>query len=340
MSIKEVLKKDEEDRLRRKVPGVAPGVAGRNRCDLRTRSIWGSLASLVPVKVPLKERVVGLVQLGTLLSSRDLGAILTASHLDVEGLRPELAVANITVVVDGDDLGSEDVVLAGNVRWDLDCLSVAVVVEDGVGAPVTGLFLGRAGRVAALAVVDQGGLMDLEELESRLVDLGTVAVARGEISGSPAVVGAVPALFAAATAAFMVPVESDIRSSGDWSSVRRGRSVLVSNDVGVRNFIAVDGLVSPALGRPPSRRLVTGIDLARLTVAFISLASSLKLLNGSVAGNGGNEGCDKSSGLEDLGHRHNGGSLQKTARWGYCWRDNAKGYKKNDEERVFDSTWL
>lgn len=158
--------------------------------------------------------------------------------------------------------------------------------------------------------------MDLEELESRLVDLGTVTVARGEVSGSPAVVGAVPALFAAAAAAFVVPVESDIRSSGYWNSVRRGGSVLVGNDVGVANLVAVDGLVSPALGRPPGRRLVTGILFGCLAVAFIGFATSLELFNGSVAGNGGNEGCDKGSGLEDLGHGHDDGSLQKTVRWG------------------------
>jgi hypothetical protein len=67
---------------------------------------------------------------------------------------------------------------------------------------------------------------------------------------------------------------------------------------------AVDGLVSPALVGPPSRRFVTRILLGGLTETFVSLSSSLELLDGGVAGHGRDEGSYKSAGLNNLGHRH------------------------------------
>lgn len=69
-------------------------------------------------------------------------------------------------------------------------------------------------------------------------------------------------------------------------------------------LVAVDGLVSPALVGPPSRRLVTRILLGSLTETGVGLASSLELLDRGVAGHGSDEGSYKSASLEDLGHRH------------------------------------
>jgi hypothetical protein len=177
---------------------------------LRAGRILDGLISCVPVEVPLEEVVARVVQLGTLLSSGHLSAVVTTSDFDVESLRPELAVANIAVVVDRDDLSPEDVVSAGDLRGDGDTLRVAVVVEDGIGTPVASLALSLTRRVAALAVVDERALVDLEELKFGLVDVPAVAVAGSEVSSCPAVVGAVPALLARAAATLVVPVEGYI----------------------------------------------------------------------------------------------------------------------------------
>lgn len=302
---------------------MAPDLVGNrsNRSEHWAGSIFESLVGLVPVEVPLEERVIGRVQFGSPLSLGDRGTILTTSDLDVEGLGPELTVADGAVVVDGDDLGSEDEVAVGEIGRDGDSLGVGVVVEDGVSAPVAGLFLGRAGRVAALAVVDQGRLVDLEELERCLVDLGAVAIAVGHVGGGPAVVRAVPSLLVGTTGTIVMPVELDVGAGGNLDSVGRGRSILVGNDVGATvivsirpackawqdllvDLVTVDGLVSPALVGPPSRRLVTGILLRSLAETLVGLASSLELLNGCVTGHGGDERRNKGAGLDDLGHGH------------------------------------
>lgn len=205
---------------------------GSDSSELRAGRILDGLTGLVPVEVPLEELVAGVVQLSTLLSSWDLSAVVTAGDLDVESLRPELAVADIAVVVDGNDLSPEDVVSAGDLLGDGDALGVAVVVEDGVGTPVAGLALGLARRVAALAVVDECALVDLEELKLGLVDVLAVAVARSHVGGCPAVVGAVPALLTGAAATLVVPGELDGLASGGFDGVRGGGGIPVGNDVG------------------------------------------------------------------------------------------------------------
>lgn len=112
-----------------------------DRCELRTRRGLDGLAGRVPVEVPLEESIVSVVQLGTLLSGRNLSAVVTTSDLDVEGLGPELPVGDIAVVMDGHDLSAEDVVAAGDLFRDGDTLLVAIVIEDGIGAPVADLTL-------------------------------------------------------------------------------------------------------------------------------------------------------------------------------------------------------
>lgn len=208
---------------------------GCDRGEPRAGRILDGLTSLVPVEVPLEELVAGVVQLGTLLSSGHLLAVVTAGDLDVEGLRPELAVADRAVVVDGNNLSPEDVVATGDLLGDSDALSVAVVVEDGVGTPVADLSLRvTAGRVAALAVVDERALVDLEELKLGLVDVLAVAVARSHVGGCPAVVRAVPALLAGAAGTLVVPGELYGLASGGFDGVWGRRGILVGNDVGPR----------------------------------------------------------------------------------------------------------
>lgn len=184
---------------------------------LRTRSRPDNFACVVPVEIPLKQSVTSVVEFSALLSGRNLSAVITTSDLDVEGLRPELPVLNIAVVVDGDDFSAQDVVAAGDLLGDRDALLVAVVIEDGIGPPVAGLGLLAAVRVAAGAVVDEGALMDLEELQLSLVDVLAVTIAWSEIGGCPTVVRAIPALLVAGvTRAGVMPGESNFLTG--WCS--------------------------------------------------------------------------------------------------------------------------
>ena len=76
--------------LRREVPGVSTSVSRRNGCQLGTRRNLNGLASVVPVKVPLQKRIVGRVELSSLLSSGNRSIVVTTLDGNVEGLRPEL----------------------------------------------------------------------------------------------------------------------------------------------------------------------------------------------------------------------------------------------------------
>jgi len=277
-------------------------VGGRDGRKLGTRSCLDGLAGIVPVKIPLEESIVSVVELGTLLSGRDLCAVVAASNLDIEGLGPELPVGDVAVVVNGSNFSAKDVVAAGDVLRDGDALLVAVGVEDLVGAPVADLALAAALREAAVAIVDESGLVDLEELEVGLLDVLAVAVARRQVCRGPAVVGAVPALLTASASTLVVPCEGDRLSSWCLGRVGGRRCVHVSNDVGVVQLVAEDWLVSPALICPPRRRLVAWVLLGSLTETLVGFAVCLKLFNGGVAGHAGYESRKESAGLEDLGH--------------------------------------
>jgi hypothetical protein len=207
-------------------------LVGCDSSKLRAGRILNGLTGLVPVEVPLEKLVVGVVQLGALPSSWDLSVVVTTGNPDVESLRPELAIANIAVVVNGDDLSPQDVVSAGNLRGDGDALRVAVVVEDSIGTPVASLALRFTRRVAAPAVVDERALVDFEEVQFGLVDVLAVAVAGSHVSGCPAVMGAVPALLIGAAATLVVPGELDRLASGGFDSVRGRGGIHMSNDVG------------------------------------------------------------------------------------------------------------
>lgn len=74
--------------------------------------------------------------------------------------------------------------------------------------------------------------MDLEELELGLVNVLAVTVARSHVGGGPAVVGAVPALFATAASSLVVPSEGHLLSGGRISGIGRWRGILVGDDVG------------------------------------------------------------------------------------------------------------
>ena len=289
------------------VAGVAAslGAGVGARGERRTRRGRDGLLSIVPVEVPLEKSIRGRINLGTLDTSGNLGAGDTAGDLDVEGLRPELALGDGAVVVDGSDFSTEDIVAAGQITGESDGLLIVVVVENGVGTPVTGLLLGLTLGEAARAVVDEGALVNLEEFELGLVDVLAVAVAGSKPGSSPAVVAAVPPVLVSAALALVVPGEGHLGAGSGLGSIGRWLGVDVGDDVGIVDLVTEDGLVAPALVGPPSRGLVSRVLEGALVETFVGLAADLPLLDHGVGRDGGEHGSQGSAGREDLRHgRH------------------------------------
>ena len=118
--------------------------------------------------------------------------------------------------MNGRNLGAENVVAGGDLAGDGDSVGIAVVVEDGVSAPLACLLLSASlCEASALRVAGECDLVDFEELEFGLVDLGAVAVASSEPGGGPAVVGAVPADLVAVALSVVLPGELDVAASVD-----------------------------------------------------------------------------------------------------------------------------
>jgi len=212
--------------LRRKLPGVAPASLRRRRRStgrqVGTRDKVVSPSSDMPVQIEGQQRISCFIQVRGLHASRHGSAVVTTRDLDVEGLGPELPVPDSTVVVDRHDLSAQDVVSVGDGTRDLDALLAVVVVEDGVGAPVSGVgFRLAAFGVTTRGVVDQGALVDLEELERRLVDVLAVAVAGSQVRGGPAVVAAVPAGLISTASALVEPGEGYVLAGGSFDRVWR-----------------------------------------------------------------------------------------------------------------------
>lgn len=110
-----------------------PYLRRRNTRQQRSRRIRESLPSIMPIQIPLQQSVAWRVQLRTLLTSRHLRTVLPTSHIDVETLGPELPFRNRSVVVNGNDFSSKDVVAAGDTAWNRHALAVVIVVEDRIG---------------------------------------------------------------------------------------------------------------------------------------------------------------------------------------------------------------
>jgi hypothetical protein len=226
-------------------------------------------------------------------------------------LGPELAVGDSTVVVDGGNLSAEDVVAGGDLARNGDTVGIAVVVEDGIGTPLASVALSLAalGVAGALGVGSQGDLVDLEELKLGLVDLGAVAVAGSKPCGGPAVVGTVPTLLALAAAALVVPVEGDLGAGRGLGGVGRGSGILVGDDVGLVDGVTHDRLVAPALVGLPGRRAILKRSVDGSTAEpLVGLSTDLSALNGSVAGDLGDEAREEDGSVEDLGHFDDVGS--------------------------------
>jgi hypothetical protein len=126
---------------------ASASIRRRNRRQKRSRRIRESLTSIVPVQVPLQQRIARKVQLCAFLADRHLGTVLPTSHVDVETLRPELSLRHWPIIVNRDDFCTQDVVSIGNITWDCHALGVVIVVEDGIGACLNISMLGLSGIV-------------------------------------------------------------------------------------------------------------------------------------------------------------------------------------------------
>ena len=195
--------------------------AGCTRVELWTWNwvLIGGRELLVDVEEDT--RVALLVQLSTSDTSWVGGT--AASDLEVDALWVWLGTTITVTLVESDGLVAQDIIAWGNVGWDLD--SPGVVVGDHV--IVGELWWGGADICHADTV-------DLEELESGLVDARAVAIAVCEVVEDWAVVGLWP----------LSPLQRDRFTGGDWGTDGARSSTTSADDVRVavgctRNWTAV-----------------------------------------------------------------------------------------------------
>lgn len=148
---------------------------------------------------------------------RRVGA--AARDLDVDALGVVLGAVLVVGRVQGNDLVAQDVVAGGDAAGDGD--GPAVVVGDEV--------VRRPGARRA-RVVDQALLVDLEELQRRLVDRRAVAVARRQVRDDGSVVAVRP----------WRPLQLDGAAGGHGGCQRCGRRIPVADDVRALVSCAVD----------------------------------------------------------------------------------------------------
>lgn len=142
-----------------------------------------------------------------------------ARDLDVDALGVVLGAVFVARRVQGDDLVAQHVV--ARLEGAGDGHGPAVVVGDEV--------VGRPGA-RRVSVVDQARLVDLEELQLRLVDGRAVAVAVGQVRDDRPVVAGRPGR----------PLQLDGAAGGHGGCQQRGRRIPVADDVWSLVFSAVD----------------------------------------------------------------------------------------------------
>lgn len=196
--------------------------------------------------------VVGGVELGALDAGGLVGA--GAGDLDVEALGVVLGAVGVVGAVEGDDLVAQDVEAGSNVGRDLDEPAVAVL-DELVGAPLAG----------GGGAVDEADLVDLEELESGLVDgLAAGGAAVGEVVDHGTVVGLGPG----------VPLDGDLVTSRDNSMAFGVGRVTVADDISRGESIRSNEAVVRVFGGPANddrrvglvRKAEDIITLVRVTV--------------------------------------------------------------------------
>jgi hypothetical protein len=179
-------------------------------------------------------------------------------------LRVVLGAIGIPGRVQSDNLVTEDVVTGRDAAGDSD--SAAVVVADQVV---------RSPGTRDAAVIDETSLVDLEELQSGLVDGRAVAIAVGQVGDDRAVVRLGP----------LTPLQLDATTGLDGSRDGTRLSTLVADDVrrGVRravNEAQVGSSVRPtnSLGRAAlvgvlSNEITTVVGTINNSTGHITVAS-------------------------------------------------------------------
>jgi hypothetical protein len=141
-----------------------------------------------------------------------------------------LGTVGIASRVQANDLVTENVVTSGN------------GARDGHSAAVVGgNEIVRCPFTRDVAAIDQTSLIDLEELEGGLVDLGAVTLAVGHVGDDRAVVALGP----------LSPLQLDGTTGLDLCGDRTGAGLLVTDNVGARVAGGVDeakvgGSLSPS----------------------------------------------------------------------------------------------
>lgn len=133
------------------------------------------VAAKVRVDIKLDTLVASLVQLFTSSTSR--ASITATSNLNIDTLHIVLRTVLLTSRVQRDQLMAQNIVAVRNSLGHRERVGV-VVFNHVVTGPGT----------RGIAAVDQTLLVDLEELEAGLVDLGAVSVAGGQVVEDGAVV--------------------------------------------------------------------------------------------------------------------------------------------------------
>lgn len=179
------------------------------------------------VNVDEDTRVVLAVELST-KSTRGRCAAAT-SNLEVDTLRVALGTVLVSSGVQGNNFMTQDVVTGSNVAGNSD--GVAVVVGNQIVASPC---------ARDVAVVDETLLVDLEELERGLVDLGAVTVAVGQVGDDRTMVTLRP----------FSPLKLNILTSCHRSRDGTGLRTLVTDNIRVREGAGRDKAQVSSFGRP------------------------------------------------------------------------------------------
>jgi hypothetical protein len=254
---------------------LALGNLGGLQCHSRA---WDGVAGRVVVDVELDALVVGLVQLSSEGTLRELRA--GTGDLEVEALGVVLSTVLLATGVESNDLVTENVRTGLDVLGDLDEPAVVVGNElvRGISTGVTGL--------------DKTSLVDLEELEGLLVDgLTTGRTTRGQHVNDRSLVALGPG----------VPLDVDLLTSLDLGVALGVLSIAVADDVARAEGIRGDETVVGSGGGPGDEGLGGLVVGSRASiVAVVDGASDVDGGNVTVGSNahGTGNGGEKSLGGE------------------------------------------
>lgn len=223
---------------RRRASGGSTGVQGRSGDVIRVEGL---------VNVDEDARVVLAVELGT--QSTLGGGISTTGDLQVETLGVALSAILVTGRVQSNDLVAQDIVSGSNIAGDGD--GPAVVVGDQVvSGPGAGSF----------TAINETLLVDFEELQGGLVDLGAVTIAVSHVGDDRTMVTLRP----------FRPLQLNLFASTDLSRDGTGFGALGANDVRV-GVVIDEAQVSGLSGPSDGVRGVVGVSIGGDNVSPVVL---------------------------------------------------------------------